>query len=100
MCMRLFIWCDCDIAVAILCAMSHMEWVPNIFCGIVMCDSNINIHSKSHPHPLHHVNNFTKLHAEKRSRIQKESHRVNEPLALKMRMRCCFSIVLLLKSLY
>ena len=39
--MRLFIWCDCDIAVTLVCAMSHMEQVSYTFCAIVMCDSNM-----------------------------------------------------------
>ena len=56
--MRLFIWCDCDIAVTLVYAISHMEWVSYPFCVIVMCDSNMFLYRSQ----SHHVNNFTKSH--------------------------------------
>ena len=50
MSMTLFIWHNCKIAVILVCATSHTEWVLYLFCAIAMCDSNI--HSKSHLHPI------------------------------------------------
>ena len=78
--MRLFIWCNCDIAVAHVCATLHMECMPYPFCVIAMCDSNMYLYGSQ----SHCVNNFTKSHVKKRSRIQKESHCVNEPLIMRI----------------
>ena len=35
---------DCDTVVALVCAMSQMEWVSYLFCMIVMCDSNMYLY--------------------------------------------------------
>ena len=50
------------------------EWVLYPFCAIAMCNSNICIHNKLHPHPSHRMNNFIKSHVNK-----SQSQRVNEP---------------------
>ena len=54
--MRLF---NYNIAVTLVCAMSHREWVSYPFCAIVMCDSKMYLYRSQ----WHRVNNFTKLHA-------------------------------------
>ena len=74
MSMRLFIWCNCDIAVTLVYVMLDREWVSYPFCAIMMCDSNIYLYRLQ----SHCLNNFTKSHVKNHSRIQKESHRVNE----------------------
>ena len=68
----------CSACDAFLCAMSHMNGFythsVRLQCVIAIC-----INSKSHPHPLHHVNNFIKSHVKKIAVANKKTHRVNEP---------------------
>ena len=49
--MRLFIWCNCVMAVTHVC-------VSHPFCAIAMCDCNMFLYRSQ----SHSVNNFTKSH--------------------------------------
>ena len=54
----------CSACDAFLCAMSHMNGF-HIHSVLLRCAIPICIHSKLHPHPSYHVNNFIKSHVNK-----------------------------------
>ena len=69
----------CSACDAFLCVMLHMNGFHTHSVQL-QCAIAIYIHSKSHPHPSYHVNNFIKSHVNKSQSQTKKPYHMNETL--------------------